>query len=205
MEYVIRRNNDELMHYGIPGMKWGVRRFETSSGNLTSKEKKRYDDAKYNYKLAKKEYDKVYKSAHTYSFFHPIGQFTNKKKREESNRRWYDTVDAAKKLDKAKTAYKVEKNKLKAKKTELSAKEYKKQKAERTKKTISAGIGISITGSIMAQIGKKAYNQYKNNSSLGKTAVINALGYGGTALRGIGDMMIVTAGVKSISDHTKHF
>ena len=35
--------NNELMHYGIPGMKWGVRRFETASGHLTAAGKKRYD------------------------------------------------------------------------------------------------------------------------------------------------------------------
>lgn len=32
----------ELYHYGIPGMKWGVRRFQNKSGGLTSAGKKRY-------------------------------------------------------------------------------------------------------------------------------------------------------------------
>lgn len=26
MEYIIKKNDEELMHYGVPGMKWGVRR-----------------------------------------------------------------------------------------------------------------------------------------------------------------------------------
>ncbi len=34
-----------LVHHGIKGQKWGVRRFETKSGHLTSAGKKRYDDS----------------------------------------------------------------------------------------------------------------------------------------------------------------
>lgn len=37
--------NDELMHYGIKGQKWGVRRYQNSDGSLTDKGKKRYADA----------------------------------------------------------------------------------------------------------------------------------------------------------------
>lgn len=35
-------NADELKHYGIKGMKWGVRRFQNSDGSLTTDGKKRY-------------------------------------------------------------------------------------------------------------------------------------------------------------------
>lgn len=34
--------NDYLQHYGIKGMKWGVRRFQNADGSLTAAGKKRY-------------------------------------------------------------------------------------------------------------------------------------------------------------------
>lgn len=42
--YACDISSDELYHYGIKGMKWGVRRFQDKSGKLTSAGKKRYSD-----------------------------------------------------------------------------------------------------------------------------------------------------------------
>ena len=36
------QNNNYLAHYGIKGMKWGVRRFQNSDGSYTDKGRKRY-------------------------------------------------------------------------------------------------------------------------------------------------------------------
>ena len=50
-------NADELKHYGIKGMKWGVRRFQNEDGSLTNAGKSRYatvEEAKAAYKKAKK-------------------------------------------------------------------------------------------------------------------------------------------------------
>lgn len=36
------RRQDELWHWGIKGMKWGVRRYQNKDGTLTAEGKKRY-------------------------------------------------------------------------------------------------------------------------------------------------------------------
>ena len=43
MEYYIYKGENELYHWGIKGMKWGVRRYQNKDGTLTDAGKKRYD------------------------------------------------------------------------------------------------------------------------------------------------------------------
>ena len=43
MEYKTNNtNNDELTHWGIKGMRWGIRRYQNDDGSLTAAGKKRY-------------------------------------------------------------------------------------------------------------------------------------------------------------------
>jgi hypothetical protein len=43
MEYKIYNPEDELRHWGVPGMKWGIRRYQNKDGTLTPAGRKRYN------------------------------------------------------------------------------------------------------------------------------------------------------------------
>ena len=92
-------NSEELMHYGIPGMKWGHRKAQTTSSTYN-----KVRSTKAAYKQAKKQYSKDFNKAYGYTTRHPISQFVGKK--AESDRRWDKAYDSADKLNSTKTAYK---------------------------------------------------------------------------------------------------
>lgn len=47
--------NYELVHYGIKGMRWGIRRYQNPDGTLTDKGKKRYSEDALNAKILRKK------------------------------------------------------------------------------------------------------------------------------------------------------
>ena len=106
-DYVIV--GDELRHYGIKGMKWGVRK----KPEKVSKEKAAYKSAKdartvagVNKRVAKKQYDDAYNRAYNYSRAHPVSQFVREKNRLESDRLWDEVTNRGNESNAASRAYK---------------------------------------------------------------------------------------------------
>ena len=91
----------ELCHYGVKGMKWGVRKAE--------KEYAKLDKAKADYKKARKAYNKSFNKAYNRSIaaYSPI-----KKHRDANDKRWKDAANKAEKLNEAKKAYKDQKKEV---------------------------------------------------------------------------------------------
>lgn len=94
-------SDDYLMHYGVKGMKWGVRHDPERSA-----QRARNKAAKGQLKAARKQFNKDYNRAYYYSERHPVSQFIKKSPTyAESNRRWDQANSSAKKLNAAKKNY----------------------------------------------------------------------------------------------------
>jgi len=140
--YVVRKSeNSELYHYGVPGMKWGVRKKYETVGDDDLRAKKEA------YKSAKRDYNRSFNKAYNRASaaYSPI-----KKHRENNDKRWEDAVDKAKSLDKAKGEYK------QAKKV---YKEVNKEAIAARRKT-AIKVGTAAVGTALAVYGAYKVNQY---------------------------------------------
>ena len=83
---VVKRNMEQevLIHHGIKGQRWGVRRYQNEDGSLTEAGKKRYatEEAKAEYDSAKSEYNKKAREfikSGVPTTKHPIQNYNQKK------------------------------------------------------------------------------------------------------------------------------
>lgn len=141
--------NNELYHYGVPGMKWGVRKaIPQNVKRGASNRSKQFKDTSAN----RSKQSKIIK-----------GDSSDKNKMDSTDR-YFD-------------------------------------KTKKNATTKKAGYGMAVAGTVMKHIGQQQYNVYKNNSTSGRTAVINGLGYAGNALQTIGQVTVVGSKVKQYVDY----
>lgn len=172
----------ELMHHGIKGQRWGVRRFQNEDGTRTALGKKHektldsYDsendaksNAKQDYKQAKANYNKsfndyYYKSGQAYSL--------SKKKREENLKRLETAMDDAEKMAEAKKKYKEEKKEV-LKKSNADAKAIRKNMSAGQKAASFMVGGVMGTRSVanFMSAGNSAGAAYAKTFLLGAAAL----------------------------------
>lgn len=96
--------NNELYHYGVPGMKWGVRkRYEGKGGSYTKKGVKRFNESVSKYESAKKAYKNAKETGKTkYEIKYAKGKV---KSAERQVKKDYKHLKLDKMADKGKIRY----------------------------------------------------------------------------------------------------
>ena len=147
-----------LAHYGVPGMKWGVRKQRTYD---TSTAYGRMKTAKQRYKSDKKAYNKSFNKA----YYHNHAYSLSKKKRQASADRWNDAIDKSRSLDSSKKAYKSAK------------KEYKDYKRNLNKGKSSNAKELAVTGVALALAMKPIAKMSAQYAAKGAKILADMAGY----------------------------
>lgn len=152
-------NSSYLQHYGIKGMKWGVRRYRKEDGSLTEAGKKRYKDDISTASGKLKQEKKAAKEAIKNRQFEKAKQHT-------SNAKYYEREIAD-----FKTRYKLEKKNKKSKRQlELEEKYQKEDKLTKEEAEVAAAnkvrterlIKTAAAVGVAAAVGYVAYRHYDN-------------------------------------------
>lgn len=151
--------NDSLYHYGVKGMKGGVRKYQSASKNL--------DEKKAAYKQANKEYKKSFNKAYNRAI---AGWSPVKKHRQNNDARWEDAAAKADKANKAKADYKAAK------------KEFNKNTTvgQKVGRALSSN-GAKATGKALGKIGKVYLTDQIVTGGAGARAAKSALTFIGRA------------------------
>lgn len=133
--------NDELMHYGVKGMKWGVRRYQNEDGSLTPAGKKKYRSIDIRSAMARRSNEKIDKSFNKW---------------HENDRKKSNAIDLGKKANADRMTYEGNRSDKSLKKAyKQSNKEY--RKALRSNTTYRKG-------DIRQQVGRDASRKYLNEA-----------------------------------------
>lgn len=87
---------------------------------------------------------------------------------------------------------------------EITPKEKYNEQLKRIRNIAKVGAGAEMVGIVMKSIGQRMYDDNKLNSTVGKTAVINILGYGGDISEVVGKSMLVGAGSANLAAYDKY-
>ena len=149
--------SDELYHYGVKGMKWGVRRYQNYDGSYTQKGLERFRKSEAKYDSAKSQYDSAKSSGDK------AGAKTAKRSMRSAKRemnRDYKQLKLDKRADEGKELYK----------QGMTI-------SENNQKLRYAEIAAYVGGTIAANAVAKATNNYNMGVATLMTAAAVEAGY----------------------------